>query len=372
MSKSARKTKEVTQHSSGDRQLLGELRQLILSARQQVAVAINTGLTLLYWRIGQRIRTEVLDQKRATYGQQLVAVLAAGLSREFGRGFSARNLASMIRFAELYPDLEILQALTAKLGWTHFVSLLRLGDALQRDFYAEMCRIEGWSTRTLEDKIASRLYDRTALSRKPDQLIREELAQLREHDRLSPDLVFRDPYLLDFLGLQDTYSEKDLEAAILREMEAFILELGVGFTFVARQKRIQLDGVSYYLDLLFYHRHLQRLIAVELKLDDFKPADKGQMELYLAWLEKNERRPGEGAPLGLILCAGKRQEAIELLDLERSGIQVSSYWTESLPRDALLEKLHLAIAHARQHLENRDALLPPKPQSKPSRSRKRP
>ena len=195
------------------------------------------------------------------------------------------------------------------------------------------------------------LFERTALSSKPEVLIRQELVELREEDRLSPDLAFRDPYLLGFLGLKDTYAERDLEAAILREMEAFILELGVGFAFMERQKRITVDGDDYYLDLLFFHRRLRRLVAIELKLGDFRPGDKGQMELYLRWLDKYERREDEEAPIGLILCAGRKQETVRLLDLEASGIRVASYWTEALPREQLERKLHQAVRLARERLQ---------------------
>lgn len=195
------------------------------------------------------------------------------------------------------------------------------------------------------------LFERTALSRKPEKLAEMELKQLREEDKVTPDLIFRDPYLLDFLGLKDTYAEKDLEAAILREMESFILELGVGFAFLERQKRITVGNADYYLDLLFYHRPLRRLVAIELKLEEFKPADKGQMELYLNWLDRYERREGEEKPIGLILCAGKNQETVELLGMEQSGIQVSSYWTEALPKQQLEQKLHEAVRLARARLE---------------------
>src|SRR6185437_8532229 len=184
-----------------------------------------------------------------------------------------------------------------------------------RDFYAEMCRVERWSVRTLRQKINGMLFERTALSKKPQKLAAQELEELRTTDQLSPDLVFRDPYFLDFLGLKDTYSEKDLEAAIVREIESFLLELGVGFTFVARQKRIIIDGEDFYLDLLFYHRKLRRLVALDLKLGKFAAADKGQMELYLRWLDVNEREPGEDSPLGLILCESAGSEQVELLQL---------------------------------------------------------
>jgi predicted nuclease of restriction endonuclease-like (RecB) superfamily len=256
----------------------------------------------------------------------------------------------MVRFAEAFPDTKIVSALRRQLSWSHFIQIIYLDDPLKRDFYAEMCRIEGWSVRTLGKKIDSMLFERTALSRKPEKLAEMELKALREEDKLTPDLVFRDPYILDFLGLKDAYSEKDLEAAILCEMEAFILELGVGFAFMERQKRITLDGDDYYLDLLFFHRRLRRLVAIELKLGDFKPADKGQMELYLRWLDKYERREVEEAPIGLILCAGKKEETIRLLNMEGSGIRVASYWTEALPKAELERKLHEAVLLARRRL----------------------
>jgi predicted nuclease of restriction endonuclease-like (RecB) superfamily len=331
--------------------LLSDLRELILSTRQQVAQTVNAGLTMLYWHIGTRIRKDILKEKRAEYGQEILQALSAKLAAEFGRGYSARNLANMVRFAEQFPDPQIVSALLRQLGWTHFTMLIPIQDGLKRDFYAEMCRLERWSTRTLRQKIDGMLFERTALSRKPEKLAAQELQKLREEDKLTPDLVFRDPYLLDFLGLKDSYAEKDLEAAILREMESFILELGVGFAFLERQKRITVDGEDYYLDLLFYHRHLRRLVAIELKLAEFKPGDKGQMELYLRWLDRYERKEGEDKPIGLILCAGKRHETIELLDMDQSGIRVSSYWAEALPKRELERKLHEAVRLARARLE---------------------
>jgi len=336
--------------------LLKDLRELIATARQDVARQVNSALVLLYWRIGKRIREDVLKEERAGYGEQILPTLSAELMKEFGAGFTARNLANMIRFAEVFMEEKILHTLCAKLSWSHFRLIIYLDEDLKRDFYAEMCRIEGWSVRTLEKKISGMLFERTALSRKPEKLIREELDNLRTEDKLTPDLVFRDPYFLDFLGLKDRYLEKDIEDAIMREMENFILELGIGFTFVARQKRIQVDNDDYYLDLLFYHRGLKRLVAIDLKLGDFKPADKGQMELYLRWLAKYEQKPDEEAPIGLILCAGKKKETVELLELEKSGIRVASYWTKVLPRGLLQKKLHEAIQHARARLAQKEEL----------------
>lgn len=330
--------------------LAAEIRQMIEAARRQLAHAVNAGLTMLYWQIGTRIRQDILKEKRAEYGKEILQALSAKLVAEFGRGYSPRNLASMVRFAEVFPDRQIVSSLMTQLGWTHFIYIIALEDNLKRDFYAEMCRIERWSTRTLQQKIDGMLYERTALSKKPDQLIRQELDALREEDKLTPDLVFQDPYLLDFLGLRDTYSEKDLETALLREIERFLLELGAGFTFVERQKRITVDGDDYYIDLLFFHRRLRRMVVIELKLGEFKPADKGQVELYLRWLDRHERQPGEESPLAIILCAGKKRETVEYLDLGRSGIHVAEYLTELPPREVLQAKFHESLAIARQRL----------------------
>ena len=339
--------------ASAAKPLLTDLRALILDARHQLAQTVNAGLTLLYWNIGTRIRKDILKEKRAEYGAEILQALSAKLVTEFGRGFSQRNLASMIRFAEVFPDERIVSALRRQLSWTHFKAVIYLDDPLKRDFYAEMCRIEKWNTRTLSNKIGGMLFERTALSKKPDLLIRRELDALKEEDKLTPDLVFRDPYVLDFLGLKDTYAEKDVEAAILREMEAFILELGVGFCFMARQKRMQIDNEDYYLDLLFYHRKLRRLVAIELKIGDFKAADKGQMELYLAWLKRFESEPDDEPPVGLILCAGKNEQHVELLEPGKSGIHVASYWTKVLPKAELEKKLRDAVRLARARLESR-------------------
>ncbi|OIP43945.1 MAG: cytoplasmic protein, partial [Desulfobacteraceae bacterium CG2_30_51_40] len=333
--------------------LLCDIQQMIEEARAAVAVTVNAGLTMLYWRIGGRVGQEILKGSRAEYGEEIVSTVSRQLEMEYGSGFSAKNIRHMIRFADVFPDVQIVSTMSRQLSWSHFKEIIYLKEPLQKEFYAEMCRVERWSVRTLRQKIASMLYERTALSKKPAELAKLELQALREEDKMTPDLVFRDPYLLDFLGLKGAYQEKDLEAAILRELESFILELGGGFAFVARQKRITVDHDDFYLDLLFFHRDLRRLVAVELKLDRFRPDHKGQMELYLRWLEKHERKPGEDSPLGIILCAGKNAEQIELLELGRSGIHIAEYLTVLPPKDVLKRKLHEAIERSRLALENR-------------------
>jgi len=340
--------------------LARDIGSMIEEARRQVGQAANAALTTLYWQIGKHVAQKVLAGKRAEYGARIVAAVGRELAHRYGQGFGEENLRRMVQFVGVFPDSEIVAALRRQLGWTHFKLLLPLKDELKREFYAEMCRAEGWSTRILAQKIEGMLYERTALSKKPDQLIRKELANLREKGEVTPDLVFQNPYMLDFLGLKDTYSEKDLESALLREIERFLLELGTGFAFVERQKRIVLDGDDYYIDLLFFHRRMRRLIAIELKIGDFKAADSGQMELYLRWLDRNERQPEEAEPLGIILCAGTKKETVEYLGLGERGIHVAEYLTELPPRDVLRERLHQALDTARGRLMQK----PPKAASR--------
>ena len=340
-------------HALGE--LAADIRSLIEATRVRVAQTVNAELVLLYWRIGDRIRRDILGQARADYGEQIVSTLSRQLTEEYGTGFSRQNLFHMIRFAEAWPDQTQIAGLGQQLGWSHFKEILYLENELARQFYTEMCRLERWSVRILRERVRSMMFERTAISRLPEATIRQDLQQLREADRMTPEFVFRDPYLLDFLGLKDTYSERDLEAAILRELERFLLELGTDFAFIARQKRMTIGDQDYYLDLLFYHRRLTRLIAIDLKLGRFEAGYKGQMELYLRWLDQNERRTEhEDSPLGLILCSAKNKEQIELLQLNRGEIRVAEYLTALPEKKLLAAKLHDAVIRGREQLARRE------------------
>ena len=332
--------------------LVTELRQLIDAARQRAATAVNAELTRLYWQVGERIHRDILGSQRAGYGEAIIPTLSKQLTVDYGRGFSAKNLRHMLRFAEAFPDEEKISALRRQLSWTHIKALIYLDDPLKRDFYTELCRLEGWSSRQLRERIQSLLFERSAISRQPEETIQHDLRQLRREEPPSPALLLKDPYLLDFLGLHDRYLERDLEDAILREIEQFLLELGAGFTFVARQKRLQIDDDDFYIDLLFFNRKLKRLVAIDLKTGDFRAEYKGQMELYLRWLARHEREPDENPPLGIILCTGKKQEQFELLELDKSGIHVAEYLTVLPPRETLQAKLRESIERARQRLLN--------------------
>lgn len=333
--------------------LFTDIKHLIESSRQRVAVAVNAEITMLYWNIGKHISQFLLNDKRAAYGKQILWTLSQELTETYGKGWHEKTLRHCLRSAETFTKIQIVSAVRRQMSWTHIRTIMYLKDEIQREFYLEICANERWSSRQLQERINSMLFERTAISKKPELTIQNDLEKLRTTQEISLPLVFKDPYLLDFLGLADTYSEKDLEQTIVYQLQLFILELGNDFAFMARQKRITVDDTDYYIDLLFYHRKLRRLVAIDLKLGKFEHSHKSQMELYLRWLAKYEQQEHEQAPIGLILCADKSNELVELLEMDATGIQVAQYLTE-LPSKALLQqKLHEAIAIAKHRLENK-------------------
>jgi predicted nuclease of restriction endonuclease-like (RecB) superfamily len=327
------------------------IKELIEQSRQQVAITVNATMSMLYWQIGNRINQEIDGQNRSeTYGKQIVATLWRQLEAEYGSSFSEKNLRRMMQFAQIFPDEKMIGSLIRQLSWSHIKLLIPIEDPQKRNFYIEICKLEKWSVRIFQERIQSMLYERTAISKKPEITIQNDLEVLKNEQKLNPDLVFRDPYFLDFLGLGDKYSEKDLENSIIVEMQQFISELGSDFAFLARQKRITIDDRDYYIDLLFYHRRLKCLVAIDLKIGEFQASYKGQMELYLRYLEKYEQVDGENSPIGLILCTGKNEEHIELLQLDKSQIRVADYLTALPSQKVLQEKLHRAVEIARNRM----------------------
>lgn len=334
--------------------ITSDIRSLIEESRKNVALAVNAEITLLYWRVGKRINDEVLGNERAEYGKYVVSSLSIQLIQEYGTGWSEKQLRHCMQFALVFEDDSIVSALRRQLSWTHLKSLLYIDDPLKREFYIEMCKLEKWSSRQLQERIQSLLYERTAISKKPELTIQQDLDLLKTGQIVNPDLIFRDPYFLDFLGLNDTYSEKDLEASIVAELQRFITKLGGDFAFLARQKRITIDNRDYYIDLLFYHRRLKSLVVIDLKIGEFEAGYKGQMELYLRYLQKYEQVEGENTPIGLILCTGKNTEHVELMQLDQSNIRVADYLTALPTQEVLQEKLHKAVAIARNKMLSRD------------------
>lgn len=320
--------------------LLTDLSEIIEQGKQQVATQVNSILTFTYWHVGKRINEHLLKNERAEYGKEVVAPVSQELVKKFGKSFELRNLYRMMQFANQFPDINIVTSLMTQLSWTHFIELFPLRTTEQKMFYAQKIAEERWSVRETRYQIERKAFERNTI------------ANFQINEEFEFKDTFKDPYFLDFLGLKDGYLENDLEAAIIKDLETFILELGVGFSFIARQKRIILDNRDFYLDLLFYHRKIKRLVAIELKLGEFKAEYKGQMELYLKWLNKNERQEGENSPIGLILCAGKSSEQIELLEMHKDGIMVAEYWTELPPKRDLEKKLQEILKEAKARIES--------------------
>jgi predicted nuclease of restriction endonuclease-like (RecB) superfamily len=331
--------------------LVSEIKSLIEQSKQQLAVTVNATLSMLYWQVGKRINEEILQNQRAEYGKQIIQTLSLQLTEGYGSGWGEKQLRQCMQLAAVFVEKEIVYTLCRELSWSHIRLIMFMSDPLKREFYIEMCKLEKWSVRTFQDRIQSMLYERTAISKKPELTIQNDLDLLKNEQKLSPDLVFKDPYVLDFLGLKDSYSENDFETSILAELQHFITELGSDFAFLARQKRITIDTTDYYIDLLFYHRRLKCLVAIDLKIGNFEAAYKGQMELYLRYLEKYEQMEGENSPIGLILCSGKNKEHVELLQLDKSNIRVADYLTMLPTQEVLKQKLHQAIENARERIE---------------------
>ncbi|OQY00051.1 MAG: hypothetical protein B6I20_09280 [Bacteroidetes bacterium 4572_117] len=331
-----------------DKNLLQDLSKIIEQGKKQVAIQANSVLTLTYWQVGKRINDNILQNKRAEYGKEVVKKAANFLVEKYGRGFSLRNIRRMRQFANEFPDIEIVTPLVAQLSWSHFISLFSIKNKDARMFYAKKSIEASWGKRELKKQIERKVYERTEIAK-----IQKPVTIKKDFSEIN---VFKDPYFLDFLGLKDSYLEKDLEAAIIKEMELFILELGNGFSFIERQKRIIIDGKDFYLDLLFFHRKLKRLVAIELKLGEFKASYKGQMELYLKWLNRYEKEEGENMPIGLILCTEASREQIELLEMHKEGIMVAEYWKDLPPKEKLEQKLHSILLEVKERMETKKIL----------------
>lgn len=321
-------------------ELLVQLSSIIVAGQKKAVTQLNATLIVVYWEVGHHINRHIVKGDRAEYGKQIVVTLSRELVRTHGRGFEVKNLRRMMQFASEFPEKEIVVTLSRQLSWSHLIAILPLKNRELQEFYANRTATEMWSVRELRQNIDRKTYERTALAE----------MQTGTPSGNVGSTVFKDPYLLDFLQISNTFLEADLEQAILTNLEQFILELGRGFAFVARQKRLIIDGEDHYIDLLFYHRTLRRLVALELKIGKFQASYKGQMELYLKWLDRYEKQPGEEPPIGLILCAESSREQVELLEMHKDGIMVAEYWTQLPSKTELESRLHQAILEARERL----------------------
>ena len=326
-------------------QIFERVAKIIETRKSRAGALANCEVTLMYWEVGQYIGSVLLGGERAEYGKRIVAALAQQLTEHYGNSFERTKITRMVKFAKLFPDVEIVAPLAQQLSWSHFQELLPVKSDEARMYYAQDATNRLLSTKELRRQISRKTYERREIAN----------AGLTEASAV-PFNVFKDPYLLDVLGLKENYPEDDLEKAVLIELEKFILEFGHGFTFVERQKRMVMDGDDFTCDLLFFHRILRRFVVVELKIGKFIPQYKGQMEFYLKWLNRYERQEGENEPIGLILCTKASRGQIELLELDKSGIAVAEYWTSLPPKAVLAEKIQALLGEAQERLNRRKSL----------------
>ena len=327
--------------------------EIIDDAKHVVVVYVNKHANLMFWHIGHFINEDLGYRKYSAYGDKIIATLSQRLTNHYGKGYTYSAVTRMMKVARIYHDEEMFATLSQTLTWSHFLELISIEEGTKRLFYQQMGIAEHWSVRQLRDKQDQMVYERSLLAAKPEDDIVKTLEKVSP-THMEPDAVLRNSYVLDFLGLSGYYSEEDLEAAIAKQLEAFILELGQGFAFLERQKRFSIDGTDYYLDMLFYHRKLKCLVAIDLKLGKFKPQYKGQMELYLKYLQKHDMQPDENPPIGLLLCSEGNTEHIELMMLNEDRIKVAQYLTCLPNKQWFIDKLNRSILIAKEYNNNKE------------------
>lgn len=332
--------------------LYNGVADIIDQARREIVVYVNKQANMMFWHIGRFINEDMGYKQYSAYGSKILATLSQRLTARYGKGYTYSAVTRMMKVARYYSDAQMFATLSQTLTWGHFLELVTIEDPTKRLFYQQMGIAEHWSIRQLRDKQDEMAYERSLIAAKPDDEIVKTLEKTTS-DHIAPDVVLKNSYILDFLGLSDYYSEEELEDAIAKQLEGFILELGQGFAFLERQKRFTIDGTDYYLDLLFYHRKLKCLVAIDLKLGKFKPQYKGQMELYLKYLQKYEMQSEENEPIGLLLCSEGNSEHIELMMLNEDRIKVAQYLTYLPDKQWFIDKLNRSILIAKEYSENR-------------------
>ena len=324
---------------------------IIDNARRLVSVYVNAHASMTFWNVGKYIIDDMEYRTYSAYGKKILATLSQRLTARYGRGYTYSALTRMMKVARLYSDNEMFAMLSQTLSWSHFLELITIEDETKRLFYQQMSIGDHWSVQQLRDKQDEMAYERSLIVAKPDDEKVKKLENITVQ-QTEPDVVLKSSYVLNFLGLNDYYTEKELENAIASQLENFILELGQGFAFLERQKRFTIDGTDYYLDLLFYHRKLKCLVAIDLKLGKFKPQYKGQMELYLKYMQKYEMQPDENPPIGLLLCSEGNTEHVELMMLDEDRIKVAQYLTCLPDKQWFVDKLNRSILIAKEYSNN--------------------
>ncbi len=324
-----------------------EVGRIIELSKHTIAVYLNGEVSMTYWRIGKYIAGELETLGTEKYGAKIVATVSRQLTERFGKGYTRDAIFRMVKVVRAYPEEEIVGTLSRQLTWSHFIELAEIQEPTRRFFYQQMSIVNNWSVRQLRKQEDAMAYERSLIAAKPDDEQVQTLSKVTEGN-ISPDVILKSSYVVDFLGLKGDFSESKLEDAVVNQLEQFIMELGQDFAFLERQKKISIDSIDYRLDLLFYHRRLRRLFAIDLKLGKFKPEYKGQMELYLKYLKKYEMQPGEEEPIGLLLCSEGNTEHIELMMLDEQNIKVAQYLTVLPEKQWFIDKLNRAILIARE------------------------
>ncbi len=310
-----------------------EILRTIKNAREKVYKQVNASLIQLYWDIGKYVSQKV---EKENWGKSVVQELSEYIKRNEPeiKGFSTRNIWTMKQFYETYKEHENLPSVMAEISWTHNRRIMSIKNPEERTFYLKLCAKEHYSVRELERLINTGTYERTILAQKN---MSEAVKQLPK----STDAIFKDTYILDFLDLPIPHKEKDLQTALVSSLKDFILELGKNFTFIGEQYRVQVGNQDFYVDLLFFHRELQSLVAFELKTEKFKPEFMGQLEFYLEALDRDVKLPTENPSIGVLLCRDKDNEVVEYaLSRSISPTLIADYETKLIPKDLLRKKLN--------------------------------
>jgi len=309
------------------------IKNSVLTAQAKVYTAVNSAMVQAYWEIGQEIHKACGENDRAEYGKKVLEYLSEKLTKEFGKGFKVTKLKDMRQFYRTFP---IRQTLSGELSWSHYNLLMRIDNEKARNFYTEECVKSNWSVRQLKRQIGTFYYERLLVSKDKEEIQKE----IGLPDKVEPKDIIKDPYVLEFLGLEKNpnFYEKDLEQAIINHLQKFLLELGRGFSFVARQQKITFDGRHFFIDLVFYNYILKCFVIIDLKLGDLTHQDIGQMQMYVNYYTREMMNEGDNPPIGIVLCADKSEQVVKYTLPEDNNQIFASKYKLYLPTEEELKK----------------------------------